>query len=90
MTSPEVATHQMIELRLTGMRETYPLRTKQAREDDLTREDFFGLLLQDEVEHRKAAKLKRLLRRAAFRCPASLEDIDLKLDWVLQESAKPI
>lgn len=80
MTSPEVATHQMIELKLTGMRETYPLRAKQAREQDLTREDFFSLLLQDEMEHRRGARLKRLLKRAAFRCPASLEEIDLKLD----------
>lgn len=80
MTTSEVATHQMIELKLTGMRETYPLRAKQAREQDLTREDFFALLLQDELEYRKAARLKRLLQRAAFRCPAVLEDIDLKLD----------
>jgi DNA replication protein DnaC len=80
MTTQEVTTHQLIELKLTGMRETYPIRTKQAREQDLTREDFFGLLLQDEVEYRKAARLKRLLSRAAFRCSASLEDIDLKID----------
>jgi DNA replication protein DnaC len=80
VTAPEVAINQMIELKLTGMRETYPLRAKQAREQDLTREDFFGLLLQDEVEFRQSARLKRLLRRAAFRCPASLEEIDLKLD----------
>lgn len=80
MTTPEVATHQMIELKLTGMRETYPIRTKQAREQDLTREDFFALLLQDELEYRKAARLKRLLRQAALRCPAALEDIDLKIE----------
>jgi DNA replication protein DnaC len=80
MTSPEVAIHQMIELKLTGMRDTYPQRTKQAREHDLTREDFFGLLLQDEMEYRRSARLKRLLRRAAFRCPAALEEIDLKID----------
>ena len=80
MTSPEVLTHQMIELRLTGMRETYLTRNKQAREEDLTREDFFGLLLQDELEYRKSARIKRLLKRASFRQPASLEDLDVKLD----------
>ena len=80
MTAPEVAIHQMIELKLTGMRDMYPQRTKQAREHDLTREDFFGLLLQDETEYRRSARLKRLLRRAAFRCPASLEELDTKLD----------
>lgn len=80
MTSPEVLTHQMIELKLTGMRETFAVRTKQAREGDLTCEDFFGMMLQDELEHRRGARIRRLLKRAAFRQPASLEDIDLKLD----------
>jgi DNA replication protein DnaC len=80
MTSSEVLNHQLIELNLTGMRETFSVRTKQARESELTREDFFGLLLQDELEYRKSARIKRLLRRAAFRQPASLEDIDLKID----------
>lgn len=80
MTSPEVLTHQMIELRLTGMRETYPVRTKQAREGDLTCEDFLALMLQDELEYRRGARISRLLKRAAFRQPASLEDLDLKLD----------
>jgi DNA replication protein DnaC len=80
VTSPEVAAHQMIELKLTGMRETYEVRAKQAREQDLTSEDFFGLMLQDEVEYRRTARLKRLLKRASFRCPASLEELDLRLD----------
>jgi DNA replication protein DnaC len=80
MTSPEVLTHQMIELKLTGMRETFPVRTKQAREGDLTCEDFFGVMLQDELEYRRGARIKRLLKRAAFRQPASLEEIDVKLD----------
>jgi len=80
VTSPEVLTHQMIELNLTGMRETFTVRAKQARESGLTSEDFFGLMLQDELEYRRAARIKRLLKRAAFRQPASLESLDLKLD----------
>lgn len=53
MTLAEIVTHQMIELRLTGMRETYDVRSKQSREQNLTGEDFFGLLIQDEIEFRK-------------------------------------
>ena len=80
MTSPEVATHQMIALKLTGMRETYLVRAKQAREGDLTCEDFLSLMLQDELEFRRGSRIKRLLKRASFRQPAALEDLDLKLD----------
>lgn len=78
MTTPEVLTHQMITLKLTGMRETFLARTKQAREGDLTCEDFLGLMLQDELEFRQGARIKRLLRRASFRQQASLENLDLK------------
>lgn len=76
----ETLTHQMIELKLTGMRETYALRARQAREDSLTCDDFFGLMLQDEQEYRHGTRIKRLLRRAAFRCPAALEEIDFMKD----------
>jgi DNA replication protein DnaC len=80
MSSEESIAHQMIELRLTGMRETYGIRAKQAREQNLTCEDFLGVLMQDEIEFRKGAKIKRLLRNAALRCPSSLEEIDTKID----------
>jgi DNA replication protein DnaC len=80
MTLAETVTHQMIELRLTGMRETYDVRSKQSREQNLTGEDFFGLLIQDEIEFRKSAKIKRLLKNAALRCSSSLEEIDTKID----------
>jgi len=80
MTSPEVLTHQMIELKLTGMRETFSVRSKQARDGDLTCEDFFALMLQDELEYRRGARIQRLLKGASFRQSASIEDIDLQLD----------
>ena len=67
----------MIELRLTGMRETIPTRLRQAKQDDLSHEEFFTMLLQDEADFRRSARIKRLMRRAAFRQTASLEDVDL-------------
>lgn len=76
MSAVEVTTNQLIELRLTGMRETYIARLRQAREGDLAYEDFFSLVLQDEVDFRKSARIKRLLQRAAFRQSASLEEFD--------------
>jgi DNA replication protein DnaC len=80
MTLVEAISHQMIELRLTGMREIYGLRAKQAREPNLTCEDFFALLMPDEIEFRKGDNIKHLLRTAALRCPSSLEEMDAKVD----------
>lgn len=80
MSNEESIAHQMIELRLTGMRETFGIRSKQAREQNLTCDDFLSVLMQDEIEFRKGAKIKRLLRTAALRCPSSLEEIDTKID----------
>lgn len=80
MTAIEATTNQLIELRLTGMRDTYATRLRQAREGDLTYEDFFALVLQDEVDFRKSARIRRLLKRAAFRQAASMEEFDLRAD----------
>jgi DNA replication protein DnaC len=74
-----------MELRLSGMRETYSLRAKQSREGNLSYDDFISLLLQDEIDHRKNSKIKRLLKRASFKQNAALEDIDLKLDRGLEK-----
>lgn len=76
MTAVEAMTNQMIELRLTGMRECIAARFKQAREADLGYEEFFSLLLQDEVQFRRGARIKRLIKRASFRHAASLEEFD--------------
>ncbi len=80
MTLPETISYQMASLRLAGMRDTYELRAKQAREQSLSCEDFLGLLIQDEVEFRQSAKIKRLLKTAALRCSSTLEEIDTRTD----------
>lgn len=80
MSTVEATTNQLVELRLTGMRETLTTRFRQARESDLSYEDFLSLILQDEVDYRKSARIKRLLKRAAFRQAASLEAFDQQSD----------
>lgn len=85
MTAIEATSNQLIELRLGGMRETYATRLRQARENDLTYEDFFSLIIQDEVDYRKSARIKRLLKRAAFRQSASLEEFDHRSDRGLEK-----
>lgn len=71
---------QLVELRLHGMRTTLDTRLKGAKKDGLCHEDFFGLMVQDEVDERRSTKIKRLVRRAAFRQPAALEQFDTTID----------
>ena len=80
MSLVEVISQQISQLKLNGMRETYEIRAKQAREQALPCEDFMGLLIQDEIEYRNGAKIKRLLRTAALRCSSTLEEIDTRID----------
>jgi len=67
---------QMVTLKLHGMRENFSRRCKQAGDEGLAHEDFIGMLVQDEVEHRKNTRIQRLLKNAAFRQPASVEGVD--------------
>lgn len=66
----------LIDLRLHGMRSAFSERLKQAADSQASYEQFLNLMLHDEKEHRHAAKIKRLLSRAAFKQNASLESID--------------
>ena len=77
MTMINLTEQHLVELSLDGMRAGLQRRLKQARDDGLGLEDFLGLLLQDELEHRKNKRLARLLRVAAFKQNASLEAFDL-------------
>ena len=66
----------LVDLRLYGMRDSFPQRLKQATSDQASYEEFFNLTLHDEKEYRQNAKIKRLLHRAAFKQAANLESID--------------
>ncbi len=56
----------LFELKLRGILNQLPLRLKQSREEKLSHEDCLNLLLQDEIDHRKNARIQRLLRAASF------------------------
>lgn len=72
----QITENLLNDLRLYGMRSGFPERLKQAMADQSSYEEFLNLILHDEKEHRQAAKIKRLLSRAAFKQNASLESID--------------
>jgi len=63
-------------LRLKGVRQGLAVRLKQAQSEQTGFEEFLNLVLHDEKEYRHNAKIKRLLKTAAFRQAASLESID--------------
>lgn len=66
----------LAELRLLGIKEGLSRRIKEAHTAGLGHEEFINMLLQDEIDFRKNARIERLLRAAAFRQPASLEAVD--------------
>lgn len=68
--------NQMMTLKLHGMRENFSRRYKEASDAGLSHEDFFGTLIQDEVEYRRNTRIQRLLKTAAFRQPSSVEAVD--------------
>jgi DNA replication protein DnaC len=76
MTSETINLATLLELKLHGIREVLENRLSQARNKGLGYEEFLSMLLQDEAEYRRNTRVKRLLKRAAFRQPASLEEFD--------------
>jgi DNA replication protein DnaC len=80
MTTTESIHNQLVELRLGGMRATLDTRLKGAKREGLCHVDFFGLMVQDEIDERRSSKIKRLVKRAAFRQPATIEQLDTTVD----------
>ena len=65
-------------LKLFGMAHGFTQRLSHPKTADLTHEEFLGLLVQDEKTYRDNLRLKRLLKNAKLKQPASPEDIDYK------------
>jgi len=65
-------------LKLFGMAKSFTDKISHPTLTDLSHQEFFGLLVQDEKTYRDNLRLKRLLQNAKLKQPASLEDIDYK------------
>jgi DNA replication protein DnaC len=76
MKALEMVDSRLMELKLHGIRESWHQRLKQSQTEDLGYEGFFSLVLEDEASWRRNTRIKRLMKRAAFRQPASAEGID--------------
>jgi DNA replication protein DnaC len=69
----------LLQLKLHGIKASLAARLKQARDEALGIEDFINILLQDEIDYRKNARVARLLKNATLRLPASPESYDWSL-----------
>jgi DNA replication protein DnaC len=63
-------------LRLSGVLQSLPLRTRQAVDENLDHNEFLYRLLQDEVDRRDGKQLNLRLARANFEHAKTLEDFD--------------
>jgi len=68
--------HNLNQLKLIGMQTSLNQRLKQAKDEQLGYDDFLGILLQDEIDHRKSKRIKQLISRANFKQSATLEGLD--------------
>lgn len=72
-------------LRLSGAAQTLDLRLQEARGNNLSHEEFFELVLQDELNIRKDRMIRRRVKMAAFRqAVKTLEDFS----WDFNPSIK--
>lgn len=65
-------------LGLTAMADAFTEMQKNSLADDLSREDWLGLLIDRETTSRENKRLSRRLRHAKLRQSAVIEDIDLR------------
>ena len=65
-------------LKLFGMARSFGDKIAHPSSADLSHQEFFGLIVQDEKTYRDNLRLKRLLLNAKLTQPACLEDIDYK------------
>jgi len=75
------------DMKLTGMAKAYQDRRTKPDHKDLSFDEFFGILVDDEHIYRKNKRLKRLLKRAKFKISsACLEEIDYHQQRGLQKT----
>jgi len=65
-------------LKLFGMAKSFSDKLSHPQTTDLSHQEFFGLIVQDEKTYRENLRLKRLLHNAKLKQQACLEDIDYK------------
>jgi len=76
MTTLNTNENYLMELKLHGIRNNLGKRLKDGQDEKLGYEEFLGLCLFDEIEHRRSTKVHRLIYNASFRSTATPEGVD--------------
>lgn len=75
----EQTLRKLNEMKLFGMARSFETRHQRTDHQDLSQDDFLGLLVDDEYLYRQNLRLTRLLQCAKFKMPqATLEDMDYR------------
>jgi DNA replication protein DnaC len=77
---------KMKQLRLSGMLETLEERAELARAQNLTPIEFFGLLLDDEIDRRNRCATERREKAACFESDKRMADFDFAASPTLSKS----
>jgi len=77
---------ELITLRLSGMAETLGMLQESRKIQELSLQDGLRLLLQGERDQRESKRYARLLKNAAFRYQASLEEVSFDTSRGLNKS----
>ncbi len=78
MSSVQQTMNRLYELRLSGMAEAYTNQLQQPKLHELSFDDRFALIVEQESAGRESKKLKRLISNAGLPETASLEDTDFR------------
>ena len=73
-------------LRLSGVLESFDLRSREAAEDNLSHAEFTLRLLSDEIERRDAKNLSLRMRRAHFESDRTINDFDFEFNPSIPKS----
>ena len=73
------------QLRLSGLGETLPVRLQEAAANRLTHEEFFMLVLQDEINIRHQRRIQRRTKLADFQRLKTLENENSRLKRVVAD-----
>lgn len=79
MTNDEL-NRSLRQLRLGGMADALPIRSQQARAENLGPMDFLALLVHDELQRRRDRLLQRRIKEAGFRDQRTLDSFDWKFN----------
>jgi len=73
-------------LKLNGMADNFTLQLQQPKMNDLSFEDRFAMIVDAQWDWKENNRMKRYLRDAKLKLPASVEDIDYKTQRGIDQS----